>query len=222
MNFDGPNNGRIWLNLPLPFDYEIMRPSAKAPRELILLLHGYAESGKRILEKLRDAFADDVVVVAPNGPFPIPFKTDGGYSVVYTWYLYEPQAQEYFIDMRVAREHLKTGVEKLGFAHLPKRIVGFSQGGYLAPFVAHDLGGAKQVIGIGCEYLIDEWPQPIDFRIDGIHGAEDEINQIDSSRASFEKAKASSGAPGDFHVIAGTKHKVTSEVRDKVSQLLVL
>lgn len=219
VEINAESEGRLWLPVELPFDYDLYLPASGTPRELIVLLHGYGESGKRMYEKLREAFPKDVAVLAPNGPFPVPFKKERGYGVVYSWYLYEPESQQYFIDMRVARAQLKTALERLKLAQLPKRLIGFSQGGYLAPIVACDLEHVKQVIGIGCEYLLDEFPGQITFRIDGIHGSEDEINALAPSRETFDRLKGA-GIRGEFHVLEGIRHKVTPEVQAKVKELI--
>src|SRR4051794_31786006 len=108
---------------------------ASQPRELVILLHGFQQSGKHMADKLAGCFSEQVSILAPNAPFPLPErKPDGSYRVGFSWYFYNAPMDEYYIDMSVALEYLQGLVLKLGLEKLPKRIVGFSQGGYLAPF----------------------------------------------------------------------------------------
>ncbi len=47
------NAGRISVSMVLPFEYRFQSSQSGEPQELILLLHGYEESGQRILRKLQ-------------------------------------------------------------------------------------------------------------------------------------------------------------------------
>ena len=136
-------------------DYEERRPEG-IPDQIILLLHGYSESGGGIFKKLEPLLPEKALVIAPNGPFPIPQRTPEGYRMGYSWYFYNPATDEYVFDMDTGIRFLRGLLEQLKLPNLPVRLIGFSQGGYLAPFVARALPQAKQVIGIGCEFLADE------------------------------------------------------------------
>src|SRR4051812_21402659 len=130
--------GRFTQDVPMPFDYQIRKPSGGEPRQLVLLLHGHGETGQKILDKLAPVLPEDAVVIAPNGPFPISewVGTDWKERTVkftFCWHFYEPKTDAYYIPPDTSIAHVCGGLKKLGVLHLPKTIIGFSQGGYLAP-----------------------------------------------------------------------------------------
>jgi predicted esterase len=209
---------RIAVQAHLPFDY-VIRESETSPRELILLLHGYSESGGRIFSKLEASLPKDVVVLAPNGPFLIPEKTEKGYRTGYSWYFYNFETDEYVIDMTTSLEFLADGIEKLGYSKLPLRIIGFSQGGYLAPFVGERLPNAKHVISLHSTYLYEELGEKLNFRADNVVGAKDEIiDSENSARSHAEIVKRSKS--GAFFRLPDVAHRIDGEVARKVGELV--
>jgi len=208
-------------------DSVLRGPENRSPREVILLLHGFAETGERIFKKIFPAIpkeiADHAVILAPNAPFPMPVKTETGYIATFSWYFYDPAGDDYFIDMVPATEFLTQGLEKLGLASLPKRIIGFSQGGFLAPIAATSLTQVRQFIGIGCEYLVDEvpgtLPANIPYRIDAIHGSQDESVSVTRAQESYERIK-NAGVLGSFTLIPDGKHRIDDRVRAAVEAAL--
>lgn len=219
---------RISVPANLVFDYELRKAPNDAPRELIILLHGFAESGKRIYDKLISSLPETSAVLAPNGPFPMAIRMPEGskelFKLVYSWYFYDPGKKEYFIDMAIALQFLKSGIEKLGYKELPKRVIGFSQGGYLAPIAAQHLGKVTQVVGLACEYLSDEISMPLDapldFRVDGIHGKRDETVSVASAKLSHESLLKTRKADGRFCELPETTHKIDDEMRKMLKRII--
>ncbi len=217
---------RISTTLSLPMDALVEKPAGEAS-ELILLLHGFAESGERILRKLRPAIPEALrarsILIAPNGPFPMPVKTDAGYTATFSWYFYDPSTDEYFIDMKPAVQFLASGLEALGVAHLPKRIIGFSQGGFLAPIAAARLSEVRQFVGVGCEYLVDEipgrLPNSVPYRVDAVHGSADESVNPENASDSHERLIAT-GVAGSFSMIGGATHRIDDRIRAAVTDAL--
>lgn len=210
---------RLIVPTPMVFDCELRSPKREPARELILLLHGFEETGARLLSKLKSILPDDAVIVAPNALFPIPRRAETGYKLGYSWYIYDPVTGEYIIDMSPALEFLRNAVAQLGYAELPKRVIGFSQGGYLAPFAAQSLGKTTQVIGLACEYLGDELEGPTAFRIDGVHGEKDEVVPAAEARATHA-ALGTRANGGELIVLEASGHRIDDEMRDAVSLLL--
>jgi len=222
--------GRVSATLSLPFDSFRVNPAdGAAPRELILLLHGFSESGERMLRKLAPAIPPELqgmaVTLAPNAPFLLPHKTDAGFVATFSWYFFEPGANDYYIDMEPSIDFLASGLQALGLAHLPKRIIGFSQGGFMAPIAASRLGNIRQFIGIGCEYLVDEipgtLPHSVPYRVDAIHGAEDASVDPLKARDSHRRLTAA-GVEGSFTMLEGVTHKIDDRVRAEVTRALSL
>jgi predicted esterase len=199
------------------------------PQELVILLHGYQQSGRYLFDKLASQCPSNAVILAPNGPYPLPErKADGTYRLGFSWYFYNPATDSYYIDMSIALEMLARLVEELGYSELPKRIVGFSQGGYLAPFAAMRFKAVKQVVGIASEFVADEWREsaktqsrewPPQYRVDSIHGDQDDIVEVKDSRKNHE-ILAREGARGEFRMLPGIGHRITSEVKAAVGEVL--
>jgi predicted esterase len=218
---------RILISTPIPMDAAIVRPaSGEAPQELILLLHGFAETGDRMLRKILPAIPESLreraVIVAPNALFPMPHKTDSGYIMTFSWYFYDPGSSEYYIDMKPATEFLVAGLKAHGFSHLPKRIIGFSQGGFLAPIAAAALEDVRHFVGLGCEYLVDEIPDgagSVRYRVDAIHGEQDESVSAARARESHSRL-ISAGVPGSFTALPGVGHRIEDKMREALSRVL--
>jgi len=218
---------RVLISTPIPLDAAIVPPeSGDAPEELILLLHGFAESGERMLRKVLPAIPESLraraVIVAPNALFPMPHKTDSGYIMTFSWYFYDPGSGEYYIDMKPAADFLVAGLKAHGVAHLPKRIIGFSQGGFLAPVAASALADVRQFVGLGCEYLVDEipgGPEAVRYRVDGIHGERDESVSVERARAAHARL-ISAGVSGSFTELPEVGHRIDDRMREALSRVL--
>jgi predicted esterase len=211
----------------LPFDYHLQLPLNERPEEVILLLHGYSESGTRILNKAGPAIPDSLraraAVFAPNGPFPLPIlpeKAGDPYKVGFSWYFYDRSTQQYYIDMETAIEFLSAGLEALQLESLPKRIIGFSQGGYLATLLGARLDSVKQVVGIACEYLHDEVLGKVQYRLDGIHGADDPVVSLDDAKESYAQMKHSRSLTGEFVELPSVGHRIDSTVQKHLCEIL--
>jgi predicted esterase len=224
-----PQRKRTHASTELPFDtIALAPPGGTPPEELILLLHGFAETGERLLRKLAPAIEaarneppllERTLVLAPNAPFLMPHKTERGYGATYSWYFYSPENDEYVIDMAPATEFLRSGLERLGLLALPKRIIGFSQGGFLAPVAAPRLGSVRQLIAIGTEILVDEIPGGIPagvpYRVDQIHGAQDTSVNPEAARRAHDRLMAA-GVAGSFELLRGVGHPIEENVRNSV------
>jgi predicted esterase len=196
---------RISVPVELVFDFELRKP--QEPKELVILLHGFSESGHRMFTKLEGLLPKDSVVLAPNGPFPMATHAGDHYKIGYSWYFYDPLTDEYLIEMETALNFVVGAVGQLGFDHLPVRIIGFSQGGYLAPFLGQRLNHTRQVIGVGCQFLDEELSDKISFRMDGVHGADDSIVDPEKARVSHAKL-VSRGIVGKFRLLQGAQHRI--------------
>jgi predicted esterase len=209
-----------WIRTEFPFSYEVREVSA--PREMILLLHGFSENGARILRKLSPYLPSDAYLLSPNGPFPVRRRSpEHPTHLGYSWYIYDPARDEYDIDMRVAIDYLNKGMESLGLANLPKRVIGFSQGGYLGPVAAPRLVGVRQVIGLGCEVLIDELASDYQIRTDSVHGVKDEVVSIESARKTHGAFLEKKGTGlGTFVELTETGHRIDRAAGEAVKSLL--
>ena len=205
-------------------DYILKLP--ENPSELILLLHGYSESGEKIFDRLEKYLPQTAAVLAPCGLFPIPQRKGGDTQKVehemgYSWYFYNFRTDEYFIDMDPAVQYCLGLVRQLNLNHLPTRLIGFSQGGYLAPFVGLTMPQTQQVIGISCRFLEEELSQLPLFRMDAVHGELDEVVECQPAQESHRRL-VQKGVTGKFISVPKVAHRLTFEVRERVQELLNL
>lgn len=198
-------------------DGVVRRP--ESPQRVILLLHGLGERGKRIFRKLLPYLPQDALIIAPNGPFPIPRLKENRMSYGHSWYFYDKFERSYFINQDLAKYWLRDLLKIENPEALPLTIIGFSQGGYLAPLVGKEIPETKHVIGLACEFrttLIHEKPP---FQMDAIHGEKDEIIPLKMALEEKEKL-APLGIEIGWYPIKEAAHEITSEMGETVKKVL--
>jgi predicted esterase len=189
------------------------------PKEVYLLLHGLAERGKRIFRKLLPYLPEDALVIAPNGPFPLPRQKEGRISYGHSWYFYDKYERTYFLNQDLAKYWLRDLLKTENPRSLPLTIIGFSQGGYLAPLVGEVIPETKLVIGLACEFRTTLIQSQLSFPLVAIHGDKDDIISIDSAKSEAEKLKEI-GITTEFHTVANTTHEITSDMGKTVTVVL--
>jgi predicted esterase len=224
-----PSPGSFQVNVNIPFEFKERRP--ENPKGLVLLMHGYGQTGAYIFDKLEKYIPREFAVLAPNAPFPMylwdatfpsPGWRDRKVRMGYTWYFYDSKTGEYLtIGMEPSLESLTAGMRHLNLVGLPTVVIGFSQGGYVAPFIAQKVETTKQVIGIGCEFLAADLEGGVPYRTDAIFGDSDKIASLEAGRKSHEDFLKKTGKPGDFHVIQGLDHEITAAVGEKIKEIFI-
>lgn len=189
------------------------------PKSLTLLLHGYDERGLRIFRKLRRFLPTDSYIIAPNAPFPLPRVKSNRVDFGYGWYFYNPFTKNYHVDQTLALSLLKDLLKKANPDNLPVNIIGFSQGGYLAPLVGYAEKNAKHVIGIGCEFRTRFFTRPLPFTLDAIHGSADPIISPEHALVEITALKEQ-GFDIPWHLIPELKHELTTEVGLTITKIL--
>ena len=200
---------------PLTF-HEI---NASEATSLVVLLHGLDERGLRILRKLMKYLPENAQVLAPNGPFPLPRPKADRMDYGYAWYFYDRFTQSYHVDQTLALSLLKSLLTEKNPLHLPVTIIGFSQGGYLAPLLAYEDANVKTVIGIGCEFRERFFPRVPDFKLYGLHGDQDHIISADQSRA-YAQRLSEKNIPVDWRLISGSAHEIDQAMGQMVQRIL--
>lgn len=189
------------------------------PTSLTLLLHGYNERGLRIFRKLKRHLPQDTYIVAPNAPFPLPRVKSDRLDFGHAWYFFDKFKQTYEVDQSLAVGLIMDLLREVNPNHLPVTIIGFSQGGYLAPLIAYAYPHTKHVIGIGCEFRTKFFDQPPSFTLAGIHGSMDPLVNPDHALSEINLLKER-GISVDWHFLEGVKHEINSEVGLIVSTLM--
>lgn len=189
------------IPLRLPIRFQLHEEKKK---HLILFLHGYSDSASSFLRRLVRQSALKADHLAPNGPFPIPVRVENDFKEAYAWYFVDYEKNKTIISPAVPVHILSQLVETLGYEETPKTICGFSQGGYLAPLLAHKLKNVKSIIGIGCGYNAESY-EGLRVSVTGIHGSEDEVVDAERSKREFEALGA---RQNDFILVPGMTHKI--------------
>jgi predicted esterase len=213
------------LNIALPVSYWL-RPGSNS--ELILLLHGYQDKGERLYRNLQKILPVDSTILAPNGIFPLPYKKENQdetaiprLKLAYGWYFYDSFEKTYHINQAPACQMLQQLVQELFPTPFTKlTIIGFSQGGYLAPFAAASLPQTSKVIIINGEIKVDLLPQKnFSFPIYAIHGKKDELVDPENCRRSFERFLAN-GNKGEYFLLENSNHFIDEPIRERLLALL--
>lgn len=206
--------------------------------EIILLLHGYSEDGTKIFRRLgrhlEEKYKNEkkkVAIIAPNGLYPMPkaFPLSGEVRTAeellqgFAWYFYHASTNTFLIDYKVPAQTLGSWLKDINPTQLPTTIIGYSQGGYLAPFVGleyakhHQL---KQVVGINCSFREDLMTEVPSFPMTLIQGAEDTIIETSLAKERFEKL-IKRGLRGDYVSVPEVDHKLTPDLAQVVAQKLL-
>ena len=198
-------------------EYHLKLASAD-PQELVILLHGYQQRGETVLGFTEPCFGEHQVVVAPDAPFPIPYRARERFRLGYAWYFFDVQLGEYRIDMSHAVDYLVAFVASLAWADLPKRIVGYSQGGYLAPFLGLKLEQVHQVVGVNSRFR-SETLGLLPFPVDGVHGQKDTLVDPENSQRCHREL-TDLGNDGIFHTVPESGHQIDRHLCDGLRHVL--
>lgn len=191
----------------------------KDPKSLTLLLHGYNERGLRIFRKIRRYLPEDSYIIAPNGPFPLPRVKPHRVDFGYAWYFYDPFTKTYHVDQTLVTGLLKELLKQANPENLPVTIIGFSQGGYLAPLIGYAEKNTKHVIGIGCEFRTRFFPSRPAFTLDAIHGEIDPIVSYEHAQTEISSLN-DLGINVSWHLIPELKHEISAEVGLTIKKIM--
>lgn len=205
------------INLTWNANYHIRE--VDNPSELVVLLHGWQQDGRYILGELQSCFSKDAVILAPDAPYPVPFVKNGQLKLGYAWYFFDPRHMVYVIDNSFGLEYLEKLITELGFGDLPKRLVGYSQGGYITPFLGDRLENVIQSLTVNSRYRSEVLKKELAFPVDAINGAGDTIVDVDRAQR-CHAAMLEHGNTGDMVLVEGSQHKVDNGLRKAVTEIV--
>jgi predicted esterase len=194
---------------------------------VILLLHGFAERARRILKVLGPSLPQDSCLLAPNAPFPLPkkiFPENGNpyYQIGFAWYFFDDIKEEFYIDYSYPAHWLTKLLAHLELNHRPLIIIGYSQGGYLAPFVALENPQTIGVIGINCRFRHDMLsPSPPSYPLYALHSVKDDKVCPKRAKSSFNEL-VTRGYRGEFLEVNSTGHDIDKSMLDELKQTMKL
>ena len=189
---------------------------AKEDAPLLIFLHGFGETYGHLLRHFESKIPDEYGIFAPNGVFPLPQKKFDSpeWKLRFCWYFYDSATKKYFIDQRYPAEVLSNLIVDIDVENQKKIIIGFSQGGYLAPFLGAVLSNVSKSISINAELKHLMLPNTLPFELINICGEDDEVvDPINCQHSHQEMIKR--GNTGSFYLIKNTGHKINEEVTKK-------
>lgn len=136
---------REWREGTLPFTteprYLVRPPPANGGRTLLLALHGQGLGAKSFRHILRHLPPSRSTLLIPEGPYPFEIRRPPELRVGHSWYTYTGDQPGFREALVAVEEHLLALIDALPASTgvpRPERVVilGFSQGGYLAGFMA--------------------------------------------------------------------------------------
>lgn len=185
------NTSRINVQTTLPIDYIEM--GNKNAEQTLLVLHGFAQNAEQIKETLVDKLADEVKdkfrILIPNGILPIPKIRPKVIHYRYSWYFFDHSKGSYHIDMQAPIMALENFLNTLNVPMNTVSLIGYSQGGYLAPIMASSISGIKSSIAINSNTRVDKLGKNKDFTHLSVHNEGDPVVEYENSYKSFEKLK---------------------------------
>ena len=192
-------------------DYYLRLPHEGFP--LLIFLHGFGETFGHLWRHFKNYIPDQYGILAPNGPFPLPQKNFNSpeWKLRFCWYFYDSAKKEYFIDQRFPAEVLTNLINDLSLGEIEKKIIGFSQGGYLAPFLGKNLKNVNTCISINSEYKHLMLPEKLPFVISNICGEDDEIVDPKNCQNSH-KMMIKQGNTGEFILLSETGHQINNKI----------
>lgn len=190
-----------------------------ASNKTIVLLHGYRQTNSWIYKKLIDSIPQDFTVICPNAPYLVPRRNPNLMQKTYAWYFFNDNRTEYLVPIDDAVRIVGEAIEQYSPKDNEIYLVGFSQGGYLTPFIASNFKRTKKCIlicaRIRTEILKSQYP----FQVDSIHGAKDILVNIDRSKKCYQEF-ISNGNVGSFYEIEDLDHDINKEVQKCFQSLI--
>ena len=212
-------------SFPLPLRYVLSQPkspqiSPQSSEGLVLLLHGYQDSAQSMLKRLGWLEGDlPFQYLAVNGPFPVPVWNAEGYKEAYSWYFRDTSRDLVLVQPSTTAERLNQWLKDLNLAERPLVLFGFSQGGYLAPFLAKHLPNVRSIIGLGCGYTEEGYANLKPLDVWALHGSLDDRIDLEKSK-SEHTALLTKGFRGEFIEIPNVGHKVDPAIEPKLRELI--
>lgn len=205
------------LSFRIPYEAEVYLPAS--PKRVYVLLHGFKQTGQFIFDQVRSILPDDVAIIAPNGPFFIPVEKDDGYHMRYAWYFFDPIRKTYFIDYGPAAEYVKSMLIEMDLIRKPMTLIGYSQGGYLAPKVSEIIPAVDTVIGLACVFRNQFFQPRSSVMIHQINSKTDSIIEFDRAKDEFNELR-NRGNLGRFVELDGPSHRLSNDYLLELSQFI--
>ena len=206
------------IDLQIPTTYLIEEKSS-SPRGL-LVLHGFTDRAQGVRKRLLGTEAvPEFNVLTPNGLFPSPIRKENEFREAYAWYFRDPLSGNQMISPEFAADSLIKLISQLGLTPLRWTILGFSQGGFFAPFLVRAGLNAKRIISVGAAYRPEAYQDLAPVEVHALHGEKDTIVPFETAKSSF-KLIQEMGYGKQFYSLPDVAHTVDPSGRDLIREIL--
>jgi len=206
-------------SITIPSYYLHVNPRSERD-PVVILAHGFSDSGSSFFRRVAPAFSEHHEVLAPNGLFPQPIRQEGVWKEAYAWFFADLEKKKIYIHPDVSARAIAGIVGDLSLVNRPKILLGFSQGGYFLPYLAKELRNVQRMIMIGSGFRPADFEKyELRFPVSAIHGDADDVISMENSQEEFQRLGAHN-LGGDFHVIPGMTHSIDDKGRAKLREVL--
>lgn len=189
------------------------------PKRIFLCLHGYLLDGAYMVKEFSDMLGDDCLIISPNGPYLVPVKKGEEYFPKYSWYFFDPIKKNYYINYDPAADFLGQVLRHFNTHDLPVSILGYSQGGYLAPRVANYDKNIDQVISLASVYRPDRFEIEPHVEYNQINSKSDlVVDYKDAQEESLEMLKKTKKYC--LTLIEASGHRIDKSYKEKLALIL--
>ncbi len=184
----------------------------------IVLLHGFQDRPVLLHDRLFGELRVDRAIYVPQGPFPVPHAKEGGFREAYAWYFVDPTANRVFIPPDTAIRSLEQMFTNLDL-RTPSVVIGFSQGGYLAPLLSKILPISNLILlGAGGR---SEFYDSVDPKteIHFVHGEKDDV-VVPERSAQIQETLSQRGFLVSRTVLPNQTHRMTTAFGRQILKIL--
>ncbi len=207
----------IPINISFPMTYILKNEQADGP--VLVLLHGYSDTGAGIWNRIFVNSEYPGCLFAPNAPFPVPQKTENDWKELYAWYFRSLQPPRDIINPESSVSAMVQIMTQLKLMDREKWIIGYSQGGYFAPHLFRHIPRITRFLGMGAAYRIHDYPKNPSVMVDAMHGEVDQVVSCEKSILGFQELKKM-GYSGHFEVIPSMGHNLNDHGRKYIDKWL--
>jgi len=186
----------------------------------LLVLHGFSDHARSVKKRLLGSEpVNGFHVFVPNGLFPSPTKRESEFREGYAWYFRDPSSGKQMTSPEFAAQSLIKLIQQVGLGHLEWTVLGFSQGGFFAPFLVRAGLLCQRIIGVGAAFRPEAYEGISNVQVFGVHGEKDLIVPFEQAKTSFNSLK-DKGLGRDFYAIPELAHTMNDSGRKIIRDLL--
>ena len=196
-------------------DYLLFNPEGRGTS---VLLHGFAQNADMIYRSLGSVLPKEHKILVPNGIFPLVSRIQKATEMRFSWYFYDRQKDHYHIPYDIPASIIAGLLSNLSIRE-PVDFIGFSQGGYLAPFCGLAYGNTRRSLCINSSLRLEKAPSLPRFPVHCLNGGCDELVDARLAEERFKNFQ-SQGLRGSFRSVPDAGHSIDEHISAAVEDIL--